>query len=127
MAIVVILFYRGFTGYMDLRTAPQGAAEIRVTGRQWQWQFEYPGGYTDPDLHVPVDEPVLLTMQSKDVIHSLFIPSMGVKMDVVPGRYSQTWFRARKPGEYRAALLGVLRPEPCRHAGPAGRASARRV
>ena len=100
VAIVVILFYRGFTGYLDLRTAPQGARQIRVTGRQWQWQFEYPNGYLDPELHVPVDEPVLLTMTSVDVIHSLSIPTMGVRMDVVPGRYSQAWFRAREAGSY---------------------------
>ena len=69
-------------------------------GEYPQWQFEYPDGYVDADLHVPVDEPVLLIMTSHDVIHSLFIPAMGVKMDVVPGRYSRAWFRAERAGDY---------------------------
>jgi cytochrome c oxidase subunit 2 len=108
VAIVVVLFYRGFTGYMDMRTAPEGAREIRVTGKQWQWLFEYPDGYKDADLHVPVDEPVLLVMSSEDVIHSLFIPDMEVKMDVVPGRYSRAWFRAKKAGNF-----GIVCSEYC--------------
>jgi cytochrome c oxidase subunit 2 len=49
---------------------------------------------------VPVDQPVRLIMRSEDVIHSLSIPDFRVKMDLVPGRYTKTWFRARKPGTH---------------------------
>ncbi len=63
----------------------------------------------DENLHVPVDEPVLLTMTSSDVIHSLFIPAMRVKMDVVPGRYSRAWFRATEAGDYPLYCTRVLR------------------
>ena len=79
-------------------TPPKGRPEIRVTGEQWKWLFEYPNGYVDGELHVPVDEPVLLIMTSSDVVHSLFIPVLRVKMDVVPGRYSRTWFCANEAG-----------------------------
>ena len=100
LAIVVVIFYRGFISYMELRTSPPESYEIRVIGQKWQWIFKYPNGYIDNELHVPVDEPVRLIMTSEDVIHSLFIPAFRVKMDLVPGRYTRTWFRAIEPGEY---------------------------
>ena len=44
------------------------------------------------ELHVPVGRPIKLTMTSEDVIHSFFVPAFRTKQDVVPGRYSTTWF-----------------------------------
>jgi len=101
LAIVIFIFYRGFVSYMDIRTSPPEAYEIHVIGMKWQWIFKYPNGHVENnELHVPVDEPVRLIMTSEDVIHSLFIPRFRVKMDLVPGRYTRTWFRAIEPGEY---------------------------
>jgi cytochrome c oxidase subunit II len=100
VAIVIFVFYEGFTGYMDMRTAPRHAYEIQVIAKKWSWLFKYPNGHEDEDLHVPVDQPVRLLMRSEDVIHGLFIPAMRVHMDVVPGRFTTTWFRADKPGDY---------------------------
>ena len=99
-AIVVFIFYQGFVGYIDIRTSPRDSYEIRVTARKWQWEFDYPNGYRDTDLHVPVDRPVRLIMTSEDVIHSLAIPDFRLKMDVVPGRYTRTWFHAPKVGTH---------------------------
>lgn len=98
--LVVVIFYYGFVGYLDLRTAPSDAYEVRVSAQKWSWVFTYPNGYVSDKLHVPADRPVRLTMTSQDVIHSLFVPAFRIKMDVVPGRYTVTWFRARRPGEY---------------------------
>ncbi len=103
LVLVVVIFSLGFYGYMEMRTPPRTAYEIFVTAQKWKWTFRYPNGYEDPELHVPVDEPVKLTMLSQDVIHSLFIPAFRVKMDVVPGRYTTTWFRAIEPGQYDLA------------------------
>ena len=100
LGLVAVIFYTSFTGYMEMRVAPKSAYDIRVTAAQWSWNFSYPDGYEDKDLHVPVGEPVRLTMESLDVIHSLFIPAFRVKMDIVPGRYTTTWFTATAPGEY---------------------------
>ncbi len=100
LGIVILIFYEGFVGYMDMRSSPLNAYEIRVTGQKWNWLFTYPTGYVDPNLHVPVDEPVRLVMTSEDVIHSLYIPHFRLKMDLVPGRYTRTWFQAVQPGEY---------------------------
>jgi cytochrome c oxidase subunit 2 len=47
-----------------------------------------------------VDTAVRLVLSSEDVIHSFFVPSFRVKMDAVPGRYTKSWFRATRPGEY---------------------------
>ena len=53
------------------------------------------------ELHVPVGQPVKLTMASEDVIHSFSIPAFRVRHDVVPGHYDTLWFTATKPGRYR--------------------------
>ncbi len=100
LGIVGVIFYHGFSGYLQLRTIPRQAYEIEVVARKWSWLFSYPNGHKDENLHVPVDKPVRLVMRSEDVIHGLFIPAMRVQMDVVPGRYTRAWFRATKPGEY---------------------------
>jgi cytochrome c oxidase subunit 2 len=98
--LVIVIFVIGFRGFLDMVTPPANAYEILVQGQKWNWSFTYPNGYVDPDLHVPVDRPVRLVMQSSDVIHSLFIPAFRVKSDVVPGRYAKAWFEATEPGEY---------------------------
>ncbi len=100
LILVCVMFALGFAGFMDLRSIPRGAYEIRVSGQKWSWSFQYPNGYVDSNLHVPVDEPVKLTLASKDVIHSLYIPAFRLKQDLVPGRYTTAWFRATQPGEY---------------------------
>jgi cytochrome c oxidase subunit II len=98
--IVAVIFYQGFTAYMTMQTAPPGCYDLRVSARQWAWQFIYPNGHVDENLHVPAGEPIRLTMTSEDVIHGLWIPALRVKQDVVPGRYSSLWFQADKPGTY---------------------------
>jgi cytochrome c oxidase subunit 2 len=100
LVLVVVIFFLGFQGYLDMTTPPSNAYEIQVTGQKWNWAFTYPNGYIDSNLHVPVDRPVQLVMTSADVIHSLYVPAFRIKMDVVPGRYSKTWFEATSPGEY---------------------------
>lgn len=100
-AIVVMgIFYFGFKLFIDMATPPSHAYEIQVIAKKWSWQFVYPNGYVDSDLHVPVDTPVRLVLQSDDVIHSLFIPAFRIKKDAVPGRYTKTWFTATNPGEF---------------------------
>jgi cytochrome c oxidase subunit 2 len=98
--LVATMFFFGFQGYMDLTQAPLNAYNIDVNGQKWKWQFTYPTGYVDEDLHVPVDRPIQLTMTSSDVIHSLFIPDLRIKRDVVPGRYTKIWFTTKVPGDY---------------------------
>ncbi|HOX24694.1 MAG TPA: cytochrome c oxidase subunit II [Candidatus Krumholzibacteria bacterium] len=98
--VSAVLFVVGFKGFLNLATAPRTAYEISVTGQKWQWFFTYPNGHVSNELHVPVAQPVRLTMTSEDVIHSLWIPAFRVKKDVVPGRYNRTWFQAETAGTY---------------------------
>ncbi|MHC4399428.1 MAG: cytochrome c oxidase subunit II [Planctomycetota bacterium] len=100
LIIVIIIFAWGFVGYMEMRTSPRMAYEVNVTAQRWGWNFQYANGHEDNNLHVPVERPIRLVMTSKDIIHSLFIPAFRVKMDLVPGRYTTTWFQALNPGEY---------------------------
>jgi len=99
LMIVTYIFYQGFVGYVRMRTVPDNAYEIEVVARQWKWIFQYENGLETNDLYVPADRPVRLIMRSDDVIHSLWIPDFRVKMDIVPGRETETWFEAPWQGE----------------------------
>ena len=98
--LVAVIFVWGFYGYVSSQQPPEGSYEIEVIAKKWSWSFVYPNGHVDNQLHVPVDKPIRLVMSSDDVIHSLFVPAFRVKRDLVPGRYSSTWFQATKTGEY---------------------------
>ncbi|MFV2072249.1 MAG: cytochrome c oxidase subunit II [Thermoanaerobaculales bacterium] len=100
VALVIVIFFFGFKGFLDIATPPANAYEVLVEGQKWNWSFTYPNGYVDENLHVPVNRPVRLVMSSADVIHSLYVPAFRIKNDVVPGRYSKVWFEATEPGEY---------------------------
>lgn len=98
--LVFYVFYWGFTDYIKLTKAPDDAYEIQVIGQKWNWAFKYANGNTSPnELHVPAGRPVKLVMQSRDVIHSFYIPDYRIKQDVLPGRYTTIWFEAIEPGE----------------------------
>ena len=98
--IFMIVFVWGWIVYMGLRTMPENGLEIAVQGQKWQWTFTYKNGRSGGDMYVPVGVPVRLVMSSTDVIHSFYIPAFRTKQDVVPGRYTQLWFKAEKEGDY---------------------------
>ena len=94
---IVGLFHVGFTGYVRNATAAENATEIRVRGKKWSWEFEYPGGQRvpaklDPNipsgLHLEVGKPYKMIISSEDVLHSFYIPEFRMKRDAVPGQYS---------------------------------------
>jgi len=93
--LLVAMFALGFNAYMKQSVPPADAMEVRVTAQKWSWSFDYPSlGITgEKVLVVPQGQPVRLTMTSKDVIHSFFVPDFRIKKDVVPGRYSVIWFQ----------------------------------
>ena len=99
LLIVVMIFYWGFVGFIDMRNPPDDAYEINVEAQKWSWAFKYPNGGVDTNLHVPLDRPVKLIMSSSDVLHSLYIPSFRTKMDCVPGKYTTLWFRATQASQ----------------------------
>ena len=101
---------------------PSGAKlEVCVQGRQFIWRYTYgqnclKNAYTDKDPYsyttmvVPVHTTVVLNIQSIDVIHSWWIPSMGGKVDAVPGNTTYTWFKALHTGVYRGQCAQLCGP-----------------
>jgi cytochrome c oxidase subunit 2 len=100
-AITMVIFVWSADVFVMLRTPPKNALEVFVVGRQWMWKVQHLEGRREiNELHVPVGQPVKLTLTSEDVIHSFFIPVFRIKQDAVPGRYTEAWFQATKPGTY---------------------------
>ncbi len=100
--IVIVMFAWGFQTYLKMNVIPKDALEIKVTGYQWAWVFDYPEGFnTGGELVVPKDKPIKLLMHSKDVLHSFYVPAFRVKMDVLPNRYTSLWFEAMYEGEFQ--------------------------
>ena len=101
LIICIGIFAWGAKLYYQMYSEPKEALEIFVTGKQWMWRAQHPDGQREINtLHVPVGRRVKLTMTSEDVLHAYFIPAFRTKSDVVPGRYTTTWFEATKPGTY---------------------------
>jgi len=78
---------------------------VRITGHQWAWEFHYPvENVTEfgslSEAHFPVNKVVKLEVTSSDVIHAIWIPNLGVKIDAVPGRINHFWFQAQHEGRY---------------------------
>ncbi|AWV90143.1 cytochrome c oxidase subunit II [Bradymonas sediminis] len=99
LAVIVLQIYLGFTTISvmyDTEVLPEKSMTVEAVARQWAWDFKYPeqGGIVSPDLIIPANTNITLEVTSKDVIHALFIPEMGVKIDAVPGRKNYYWFNA---------------------------------
>ena len=93
---------------LDLDETPDDAIEVTVIGQQWWWEYRYDVDgdgeddiVTANDLVIPAGEPVSLTITSRDVIHSFWIPALNGKRDAVPGRDHPLHFEADEPGVYR--------------------------
>jgi cytochrome c oxidase subunit 2 len=100
--VMLVMFAWGTKLYFQNYTPPpSNTLDIYVTGKQWMWKVQYPGGQREiNEMHVPTGKPVKLTLASEDVIHSFFIPAFRMKHDVVPGSYQTYWFEATKTGRY---------------------------
>ncbi|MFM8414743.1 MAG: cytochrome c oxidase subunit II [Planctomycetota bacterium] len=89
---------------------PDMPPTVEVVARQFEWRLRYPGrdgllGTPDDlhlvnDLHLPVDEEILVQLKSMDVLHSFFLPNLRIKQDAVPGMKIPVWFRGTETGEY---------------------------
>lgn len=91
-----------------LAPAPTDSLQIAVSGEQWWWRVRYlsPGGEVVElanEIRLPVGKPVNLFLESPDVIHSFWIPSLAGKMDMIPGRVTRLTLKATKTGAYRGA------------------------
>lgn len=126
--IIILIFIGAFSlpVLFKQQEIPEGDINIKVTGYQWFWGYEYtdhdfgfesfllaredleeygyaPDEYllaTDTQVVVPIGKTVVMQVTGADVIHSWTIPAFGVKQDAVPGRIAQLWFAAEKEGTY---------------------------
>jgi cytochrome c oxidase subunit 2 len=111
--VVVSLFFASVATLPAV--APSGKKTqmtIEVVGRQWFWDVYYRNGRirTTNEIHVPVGVPVEIRVRSADVIHSLWVPRLNRKIDLIPGRTSSIVIQPRRPGIYRgqcAEFCGV--------------------
>ena len=106
-ALLGLLFQSIVTGRaLDTLRSPD-ALRIQVTGNQWWWDVQYDNAVpslrvtTANEIHIPVGKAVRFDLLSTDVIHSLWIPNLQGKIDLVPGRLNELWLRADQPGVYR--------------------------
>ena len=112
MMLLIGLAVPTLKGVIDLGHAPKASdLHVTVVASQWQWQFQYtdpefaaPDGspLTTKELHIPVGRQVGYTLESRDVIHSFWVPKLAGKLDVIPGRQNQLRFNATEPGTYSA-------------------------
>ncbi len=101
MFVFLIMYLWGASIYTSVAQPPADAPEVFVIGKQWMWKIQHPDGQREiNELHIPVDRPIKLTLTSEDVIHDFFVPAFRTKIDVIPGRYVQTWFHPTKVGKY---------------------------
>ncbi len=95
----------------ERKLPPDGKSlNIHVIGRQYIWQYVYPGSsepdglgapYSYEEMVVPTKTTVTLDIVSADVVHSWWVPQLGGKFQAVPGYHNYTWFKIEKPGIYK--------------------------
>jgi cytochrome c oxidase subunit II len=89
---------------MNALAAPgrDASFEIEVIAHDWWWEARYPNGaVTANEIHIPIGATVRVTLTTRDVIHSFWVPQLQVKADNIPGRTTSVWLEANEPGRYR--------------------------
>jgi len=124
VAILVMIAIPSFKLLFYQLNIPQADLTVKATGKQWYWSYSYPdnGKFefdslmvrdekqlrtdqprllgVDNELVVPVNKTVRVQTTGAEVIHSFAVPSFGVKVDAIPGRLNETWFKATREGIY---------------------------
>jgi len=107
VVLTALLVYGTAIGRLITQPA-EAALRIEVTGHQWWWEVRYPASagfdevLTANELRLPIGVPVLFEVRGADVIHSFWIPNLGGKIDMIPGRTNRLWLSAAEPGRFRA-------------------------
>ena len=139
MLILVVIAIPSFKLLFYQLNLPQADVTVKATGNQWFWTYSYPdnGGFefnsimvptdqlkpgqlrlltVDNELVVPVNKVVRVQTIGADVIHSFAVPSFGIKINSVPGRLNETWFKADARRRLLRSMLGIVRSRSCLHA-----------
>ncbi|MEX0752324.1 MAG: cytochrome c oxidase subunit II [Xanthobacteraceae bacterium] len=121
--ILVVIAVPSFRLLFTQLSVPPADVTVKATGKQWFWSYSYPdeGGFefdslmlsdkerkadqlrllaVDNEMVVPVNKVVRILTTGADVIHAFTVPSFGIKIDSIPGRINETWFKATREGVY---------------------------
>jgi len=124
--VLILMFIAIFSFRLlfEEHAMPRPYMTVKVTGRQWNWDYEYPdqkiAAYTstlmseadakarslpfklaaNAPMFAPVNQVVRVQVTGEDVIHSFSVPAFGIKIDAVPGRLNETWFKADRTGVF---------------------------
>ncbi|AMJ62989.1 cytochrome c oxidase subunit II [Bosea sp. PAMC 26642] len=106
VTLTVLLGYGVWLMRETIATDRPAALRIEVTGEQWWWRVAYAGADGKPvaeanELRIPVGREIDIVLRSADVIHSFWVPSLGGKLDMIPGRTNTLRLKAERPGVYR--------------------------
>lgn len=101
--LVLIMFWLGWTGYLEQSKIPENALTIDVTAQMWKWSFKYSNGKETDSLYVPVNKDVVLNLKSIDVNHAFYVPKFRIKKDVYPNQTRTAWFNASEIGNFDIA------------------------
>jgi cytochrome c oxidase subunit 2 len=110
LIIVVVFSFYGINALAQVTHGEPNEEQVTAVGQQWAWIFQYPNGIVSPELVLPVNKRVHVTLQSKDVLHSFWIPEMRVKQDLVPGTDTNIRFTPIVTGDFKvrcAELCGL--------------------
>jgi len=122
VVILVVIAVPSFRILFVQMNTPPSDITIKATGKQWYWSYSYPDAKfefdsimlkenerkpdqprllaVDNEMVVPVNKVIRVHVIGADVIHAFAVPSFGVKMDAIPGRLNETWFKATREGVY---------------------------
>lgn len=107
VVVLTILLVYGLTLTRSLSEPTDGGdMRVRITGEMWWWRVAYLDAEGRPilldanELHIPVGQPVVLELESADVVHSFWVPRLSGKLDMVPGRRNRMLIQADEPGVY---------------------------
>jgi cytochrome c oxidase subunit 2 len=104
IGIVAGLFFLALRGMAQSDPPADRAPDLVVVGHQWWWEARYPSGaVTANEIHVPTGRPLLVRLESADVIHDFWVAQLARKMDAVPGHPNSFWLGADAPGAYGGA------------------------
>jgi len=109
LTVAVLLVFAVWTMFTIAAVAmpAKTTMTLQVNASQWWWAVRYDSPQPSQvfsvanEIHIPVGQPIRVELSSPDVIHSFWIPQLGGKMDVIPGRSNVTWLQADTPGVYR--------------------------
>lgn len=102
LIIVMVMFAWGYLGARDMSTVPADARWYKASAKQWNWTFSYPNNPSTSvgELWLEVDKSAAFVLESTDVLHAFYMPSMRVKRDVIPNRNQTIWFHPTQLGDF---------------------------